>query len=219
MTIVKRIVTRNYTKVIHYSVGPAMSRRRSHACLTPMHLTHGLIVPSIDVEHAAYLQARLLVTLHSSSRYSAHTRLSPPDPTPGPIQLTTPLDPSDTSRATGAPHIQCISLDVVHATVQEEQDVQRIDQWINASPWLKANAREPLVGSPESSPLVDKYGVRGLSSYSALVERREDGTFRCLQERCVHFFAKTMEGAIIHQRAHHYDHRPYKCAHVMGLQW
>lgn len=133
--------------------------------------------------------------------------------------LPLPLFSSHACQATGTPQYCGIPLDVVHAVVQREQDVHTIDQWITSSPWLNANAKEPLVGSQDSSRLVDQYGVRGLSCYSALVERRDDGTFGCRQERCMHFSVRTMEGAITHQRTNHYDHRPYKCSDVTGLRW
>jgi len=172
-------------------------------------------VPIINTEYSEYVTSRLLVVVHSSSRYSAHTGLSLLGHRQNALQVTSTV--SDTIRATGAPHVKNLTLDVMDATIQEEQDIQRIDQWINTSSWLKLNVYEPLVGSPDSSPLVDKYGVRGLSCYSSLVEGRDDGTFGCRQERCMHFSAKTMEGAIKHQRAH-YDHRPYKCDEFTGLQ-
>ena len=167
--------------------------------------------------YVSYLLSILLVMIHNSLRYYADAQPSPLDRTPSSLRLTTPL--SDTSQATGAPYFQDLPLDVVHATVQEEQDIQRIHQWIKTRHWLKVNAYEALVGSQDSSPLVDKYGVRGLSCYSSLVEKRDDGTFGCRRERCVHFCARTMEGAITHQRSHHYNHTPYKCSDVTGLPW
>jgi len=134
------------------------------------------------------------------------------------LPLTTSLP--DTRQVIVTPQFHYLPLNAVHASVQKEQDVHTIDQWITNSPWLEADAHEPLVGSQDSSPLVDKYGVRGLSCYSALVETpRDDRTFGCRQERCMHFSARSMEAAITHQRAHHYDHRPHKCSDVTGLQW
>src|SRR5258706_5642327 len=131
-----------------------------------------------------------------------------------------PLSNPHAHQVPGAPQYHGLPLDVVHAGVQRERDVNTIDQWITSSSWVEANAPEPLVGSQESSQLVDQYGIRGLSCYSALVERRDDGTFGCRQERCMHFSAGTMEGAITHQRVHHYYHRPYKCSiNVTGLRW
>jgi len=127
------------------------------------------------------------------------------------LPLAAPLP--DTSQDAGEPQLQ------KHVNIQKEQDVQRIDEWITRSPWLEDNAHEPLVGSQCSSLLVDKYGVRGLSCYSALVEWRDDGSFGCCQERCVHFSVGSMERAVTHQRTHHYDHRPYTCTDVSGLQW
>ena len=121
-----------------------------------------------------------------------------------------PLSNTHARRVPGVPQYRGPPMDVVDA----------IDQWITSSSWVEANVAEPLVGSQDSSRLVDKYGVRGLSCYSALVERRDDGSFGCRQERCMHFSVRTMEGAITHQRAHHYDHRPYTCSvTVAGLPW
>lgn len=127
--------------------------------------------------------------------------------------------PLHTSQITGTPQFQGPSLNVVHASVQKEQDVHEIDWWITSSLWLEANAHEPLVGSQGSSPLVDQYGVRGLSCYSSLVEIREDGSFACRQARCMQFSARSMEAGITHQRTYHYDHRPYKCSDFTGLHW
>ena len=153
-----------------------------------------------------------------SSRYHAGTQPSTQAHIPG---SALPLPPynSHARQVTGTPQYRGRPLDMVHADVQREQDVHTIDQWITSSLWLDANAKEPVVGSQDSSRLVDQYGVRGLSCYSALVERRDDGSFGCRQERCMHFSARTMEGAITHQRANHYDHRPYKCSDVTGLRW
>lgn len=134
--------------------------------------------------------------------------------------LPLPLSNSHARQVPGAPQYRGPPLDVVHAIAQRERDVHTIDQWITSSPWLEANVVEPLVGSQESSRLVDQYGVRGLSCYSALAERRDDGTFGCGQERCMHFSVRTMEGAITHQRVHHYYHTPYECSlSVAGLRW
>ena len=182
-----------------------------------MRLTHRFTVPSSDVECVSYLPSSLFVIIYNSSRYYAQPQPAPLDHTQSSPHLTAPH--SDTNQVTGVPHLQNLPLDAVGATIQEERDVQWIHQWIKGRHWLKVNTHEPLVGSQDSSPLVDEYGIRGFSCYSSLVERKDDGTFGCRRERCVHFSARSMEGAITHQRTHHYNHKPYKCSDVTGVRW
>ena len=64
--------------------------------------------------------------------------------------------------------------------------------------------------------LVDDYGLKGQSIYTALFEHLDMETFVC--GGCGHTVDEDLEGAITHQRIVHFLHEPYRC-HALNDTW
>jgi hypothetical protein len=94
-----------------------------------------------------------------------------------------------------------------------------LEQTFNLSGWHVNHALEPVVGHPACPKLAEKYGIRGKSCYTALVEDKHDGTHGCRYERCHAFLTYSLDDAIRHQRYHHFDHRPFMCIPPNGRPW
>ena len=96
------------------------------------------------------------------------------------------------------------------------KEVKEIEELFNKSAWLCDNLLEPVIGHPTCPQKAAKYGICGASCYTVFVEDNEDGTYGCCYERCHPFQFSSLEGAITHQRYHHFDHRPYECTTLLG---
>ena len=102
---------------------------------------------------------------------------------------------------------------------EREDDLALLEQQILSSPWHAANALEPVCGSPECPHLADRYGVRGMSCYTALVVTNPDGTFRCWREECSANPARHLEDVVKHQRTNHFNHKPFLCVPTNNTVW
>ena len=102
-------------------------------------------------------------------------------------------------------------------SLNREIDLLRITIWIIGSDFLRLQLLEPIVGdAPMSYPsIVDEYGLKGQSIYTAFFDHLDMKTFGCW--RCDHTVA-TLEAAIAHQRAMHFQHAPYQCQ-ALSDQW
>ena len=102
---------------------------------------------------------------------------------------------------------------------QKDKDLKELEQSIIYSPWYAANSLEPICGSPNSPYHAGFYGIRGLSCYTAFVDTNPNGTFGCWYEECPRYSARRLEDALRHQRANHFNHKPFLCVPTNGAAW
>ena len=102
-------------------------------------------------------------------------------------------------------------------SLNREIDLLKITIWILASDFLRFQLLEPIVGdTPMSYPsIVDEYGLKGQSIYTAFFDHLDMKTFVCW--RCDHTVA-ALEAAIAYQRAMHFQNRSYQCQ-ALSDQW
>jgi hypothetical protein len=65
-------------------------------------------------------------------------------------------------------------------------------------------------------PIIDGYGLKGQSIYTAFFNHLDMETFVC--RGCGHT-SDDLEVAIVHQRAVHFQHEPYRCHALNGMWW
>jgi len=90
--------------------------------------------------------------------------------------------------------------------------------WILGSDFLRLQLLEPIVGDALMSypSIIDDYGLKGQSIYTAFFDHLDMGTFVCWE--CGHTVEGDLEVAIVHQRAVHFQHEPYRC-HALNGEW
>ena len=64
--------------------------------------------------------------------------------------------------------------------------------------------------------IIDDYGLKGQSIYTALFDHLDMETFVCWE--CGHTVEGDFDVAIVHQRAVHFQHEPYRC-HALNGEW
>jgi len=101
--------------------------------------------------------------------------------------------------------------------LQQETDLLQIAIWVVASDFRRLQLLEPIVGDAPTSypPIIDDYGLKGKSIYTAFFDHLDMGTFIC--RKCGHTVEGDLEIAIAHQRAVHFLHEPYRC-HALNDQ-
>ena len=103
-------------------------------------------------------------------------------------------------------------------SLERKVDHLQISLWIVGSDFLRNQLLEPIVGGALMNypSLVDDYGLKGQSIYTALFDHLDMETFVCW--RCGHTVEEDLEGAISHQRIVHFLHEPYRC-HALNGTW
>ena len=103
-------------------------------------------------------------------------------------------------------------------SLKRKTDLLQITFWILGSDILSLQRLEPIVGNaPISYPsIIDDYGLKGQSIYTAFFDRNDMETFVCWT--CSHTVEGDLEVAIAHQRAVHFLHKPYQC-HALNGKW
>jgi len=103
-------------------------------------------------------------------------------------------------------------------SIKREIDLLKIAIWIVGSDFHRFQLLEPIVGdTPMSYPsIVDDYGLKGQSIYTAFFDHLDMKTFVCW--KCDHAVEADLEAAIAHQRAIHFQHGPYRCQ-GLNNQW
>ena len=127
--------------------------------------------------------------------------------------------PSSSTPTPAAPSAQTATNHRRSDTCTKEEDLTQLEKSIISSPWHAANALEPICGSPNCPYHADRYGIRGLSCYTAFVDTKPDGTFGCWYERCSRYSVRRLEDAVKHQRTNHFNHRPFVCVPANGTAW
>ena len=102
---------------------------------------------------------------------------------------------------------------------KRREDLAKLEEMFNESPWLLQHLLEPLIGDPNCPEMAETYGITRASCYTVFVELNEDETYGCRFERCHAYEERSLEEAIRHQRYHHFDHRPFECISVGGARW
>jgi hypothetical protein len=99
---------------------------------------------------------------------------------------------------------------------QKEEDLIQLEEKIITLPWYAANTIEPTCGSPDCPYPADLYGVCGMSCYTAFVVAKPNDTFGCWREECAAYSTPKLDDAVKHQRANHFNHKPFLCAPANG---
>jgi hypothetical protein len=107
----------------------------------------------------------------------------------------------------------------IHHPGIRKQDLIQLEQEIISSPWYAANALEPTCGTPGCPYAADRYGICGMSCYTPFVDTKPNGTFGCWREECSAYSTQKREDAVKHQRANHFNHRPFLCTPTNGTVW
>ena len=115
-----------------------------------------------------------------------------------------------------SPHIAVV-YNMVLANMDE--NLQKLENIINASDWLRYNDPEPRIGNPNCPAEADQFGIRGESVFTAFVEDQNNGTYGCKYEPCHAYSTRSLEEAVRHQRHHHFNHSPYACVPTSGNTW
>ena len=105
------------------------------------------------------------------------------------------------------------------ARTQKEEDLMQLEQSIISSLWYATNALEPPCGNPDCPHLADRYGIRGMSCYTAFVGAKPNGDFGCWREECSTYSTRRLEDAVKHQRKNHFNHKPFLCVPANGTTW
>ena len=113
-------------------------------------------------------------------------------------------------RRVTSPHVVFVNTDV---------NLQKLEEIIKASAWLRNNELEPCIGDPDCPAEADPHGIRGLSVYTAFVNRQNGDAYGCKYARCSAYSVRCMEEAVRHQRIHHFDHSPYLCLASTWNAW
>ena len=119
-------------------------------------------------------------------------------------------DTSNLRRRVTSPHVALVNVDV---------NLQKLEEIIKASTWLRNNELEPCIGDPDCPAEADPHGIRGLSVYTAFVKRQNGDAYGCKYARCSAYSVRCMEEAVRHQRIHHFDHSPYLCLASTWNAW
>jgi len=88
--------------------------------------------------------------------------------------------------------------------------------WFNTSDWCKHNTMEPRVGDLDCPVSAEEYGMARRSCLTVFVSALEAGNFGCRFEECFKFSTPNLNGAIKHQRQHHFNHKPFRCSSSGG---
>jgi hypothetical protein len=101
--------------------------------------------------------------------------------------------------------------------LKRKADLLRLALWIVASDFFRLQQLEPIVGDPSMAypSIADYYGIKHLSVYTAFVGHLDMETFVCWE--CGHT-TEDVDAAIVHQRAVHFRHEPYRC-HALNGMW
>lgn len=101
-------------------------------------------------------------------------------------------------------------------SIKRKANLLRIALWVVGSDFLRFQFLEPIVGGAPMSypPIVDDYGLKGQSIYTAFFDHLDMETFRCWE--CGHAVEEDLEAAIVHQRIMHFRHEPYTCQGLDG---
>lgn len=135
-------------------------------------------------------------------------------PTLYPCLTVNPILNSDDSDFEGYISSTFTSLELI----RRKTDLLRIALWVVGSDFLRFQFLEPIVGGAPMShpPIVDDYGLKGQSIYTAFFDHLDMETFRCWE--CGHVVEEDLEAAIVHQRIMHFRHEPYTC-HGLDGHW
>lgn len=88
--------------------------------------------------------------------------------------------------------------------------------WFDTSEWCKHHKVEPRVGDLDCPVAAEHLGMARHSFLTVFVSALEAGNFGCRFEGCFQFSTSTLDGAIKHQRQHHFDHKPFRCSSSGG---
>ncbi|SRR5258706_4324701 len=127
--------------------------------------------------------------------------------------------PSPSAPVPAAPSTHAATNHRRSGTRTKEEDLTQLEQSIISSPWHAANTLEPTCGSPDCPYHADRYGIRGMSCYTAFVDTKPDDTFGCWYEECSRYSVRRLEDAVKHQRANHFNHKPFLCIPANGTAW
>ena len=141
-------------------------------------------------------------------------------PAPDPCD-TSPVDSNSSGSDSGSrgdvrPTLR--SLERLKQSLKQKTDLFRFTLWIVGSDFLRLQQLEPIVGDAPISypPFVDEYGLKGQSLYTAFFDHLDMQTFVCWD--CGHTVEEDLDAAIVHQRAVHFRHEPYRC-HALNGMW
>ena len=110
----------------------------------------------------------------------------------------------------GQQHVDRMNTDVI---------LRKLESIIHASPWLRDNEPEPLIGDHNCPTTAHSYGTRGVSVYTAFIEKKDGDTYGCKYGACRAYSTRSMEEAVRHLRYHHFNHSPYLCIPASGNTW
>ena len=145
--------------------------------------------------------------------------------TPSPLALPSPPEVANHSGTAAQPPLPIQPSNhwgpLIILPSKQYEELKRLEKIFNRCSWLLNELLEPVIGDPDCPPEAEKYGIRGTSCYTAFVEDHGDTTYGCRHEIChLHPFRFTsLDGAVRHQRYHHFDHRPFMCVPLSGAQW
>ena len=103
-------------------------------------------------------------------------------------------------------------------SLKRKTDLLRIALWVVGSDFFRLQFLEPIVGDVRMGypSIVDNYGLKGQSIYTAFFSHLDMEKFVCRQ--CGHTVEGDLEAAIVHQRTIHFRHEPYRC-HGLDNHW
>ena len=88
--------------------------------------------------------------------------------------------------------------------------------WFSTSEWCRNHTMEPRIGDLDCPAAAENDGMARQSFLTVFISILEVRKFGCRFEECREFSARTLEGALKHQRKHHFDHRPFRCSPHAG---
>ena len=96
------------------------------------------------------------------------------------------------------------------------QALDRFEKWFNTSEWCAKQAMEPRIGDEDCPVDAEHYGMARESFLTVFISVLGVRQFGCRFENCHAFSTSTLEGALKHQRQHHFNHRPFHCSSNEG---
>jgi hypothetical protein len=93
-----------------------------------------------------------------------------------------------------------------------QEALKYFERWFNTSECCKHHTIEPRLGDIDCPVEAEQYGIARQSFLTVFISTLEDRKFGCRFEECHGFSTQTLEGALKHQRQHHFDHKPFHCS-------
>ena len=97
-------------------------------------------------------------------------------------------DTGNLRRRVAPPYVALVNMDV---------NLEKLEEIIKASAWLRNIELEPCIGDPNCPAEADPHGISGLSVYTAFVKSQNGDAHGCKYARCSAYPLRCMEASFV----------------------